>query len=206
MKLRGGLAAAEVSNGLLALLLAALVVEVSHEGLRTGLVGLPAEYISEWAAPLAGPHATDAPPREDAGELDDVVLRVASVHADRVQLHELTSIVLVDSPWRVRSAGGSATPRPVSQPRRAGVRADGTDVVQIEEHRGMTRRSEHHIGEAPQDVGTDGVTLIEPRQGDHRLLRRDGHAQVVRPERHEALNVWESPRSRASPERHAPPW
>ena len=38
----------------------------------------------------------DAPPGEDAGDLDDILLGVAAIHTQRVQLEQLAGVVLVD--------------------------------------------------------------------------------------------------------------
>src|SRR5205807_3077523 len=41
--------------------------------------------------------APNAPPGENAGDFDDVVLVVAAIDAERVNLEQLTGVVLVDS-------------------------------------------------------------------------------------------------------------
>ena len=51
------------------------------------------------AAALA--RLVDRPAGEGARDFGDVLLRVAAVHAERVQLHQLAAVVLVQSLWRI---------------------------------------------------------------------------------------------------------
>ena len=44
--------------------------------------------------------AIDRPARQDARDFDHVLLRVAAVHAERVQLHQLARVVLVQAALR----------------------------------------------------------------------------------------------------------
>src|SRR5437879_11951901 len=49
--------------------------------------------------------ALDAPTGENAGDLDHVALVVAAVHAERMELEQLTGVVLVDPPRRALAHG-----------------------------------------------------------------------------------------------------
>ena len=101
----------------------------------------------------------DAAAGEDERELLHVLLRVAGVDAEGVQLHELAGVVLIDVP------GGILV------------------VVQIGQHRRMLERREHQILELPERMRPDrpiGVVGDEPAQIRLRLM----HAEVVEPEPH----------------------
>src|SRR5262249_1997675 len=77
------------------------------------LAGIVEARIEPEAA--AKPRVLDRPPREGARDLGHVLLRVAAVHAERVQLHQLAAVVLVETPagilalWRAWRRG--QTPR-----------------------------------------------------------------------------------------------
>ena len=85
-----------MSSSALALLLAVPAVNVLPSTVfAAGVVHLRAE---DEAAALLRP--IDRPAREDARHLDDVLLRVAAVDAERVQLHQLARVVLVEAALR----------------------------------------------------------------------------------------------------------
>ena len=69
------------------------------------------------------PRVVDRPPREGARDLGHVLLRVAAVHAERVQLHQLAAVVLVET------LGGVLALRPLAACRRGRPRARRTDLV-----------------------------------------------------------------------------
>ena len=52
----------------------------------------------------------------------------------------------------------------------------------------MARRGENHVLEPTQHMGTDHIPLVSTRQGGNQRLACRRHAQVVRPERHQALH------------------
>src|SRR5439155_10649761 len=92
----------------------------------------------------------DRPARERARHLGDVLLRVAAVDAERVQLHQLARVVLVE-------AGALAAIGP--EPRRE-VRSRAEPVVEVKEHRGMRRRPTEQVTEPAERVGPDDVALV----------------------------------------------
>src|SRR6266481_7019258 len=49
---------------------------------------------------LAG--SADAPAGEATRHFSDIVLRITAVHAERVQLHQLTRVILIESPALLR--------------------------------------------------------------------------------------------------------
>ena len=66
-------------------------VHEAHDNLLSAVVG---PLVERERCPLAG--ALDAPSREDPRHVDDVLLGIATVHAERVQLEQLAGVVLVD--------------------------------------------------------------------------------------------------------------
>src|SRR5256714_1743825 len=92
----------------------------------------------------------------------DVALRVAALHPERVQLHQLARVVLV------QAAG--AIPR----------------VVEVDEHRGMARGGAEEIAEAAERVRPDGALLVVGDQRAQRPLELED-VEVVEPEPGEVL-------------------
>ena len=60
-------------------------------------VHVPLRPVNEITALL---RAVDRPARQDPRDLDDVLLRVAAVHAERVEFHQLARVVLVQAGLR----------------------------------------------------------------------------------------------------------
>ena len=120
----------------------------------------------------------DRPAGERARHLGDVLLRVAAVDAERVQLHQLARVVLVQPArraWRCRRAGIAGMAGVERRRRRAhrgracGRSVGAHPVVEIEEHRRALRRRLEQIAEPAEDVRADGVALVlgeqEARRG-----------------------------------------
>jgi len=141
---------------------------LAQDALGPAIVGRRAE---DEAAALLGP--VDRPAGEAARDLDHVLLRVAAVHSEGVQLHELAGVVLVEphAPARVGAAGHHEV----------GARAE--PVVEVEEHRGMTRGGQHEVAEPPERVRPDRLPLVGRQHPAHRpLLPVD--VEVIEPEVH----------------------
>ena len=131
---------------------------------------------------VPGPRdAADGPAGQDLRELLHVLLRVAAVDAERVQLEQLARVVLVQA----RAAGRCPRP-PTRAPRER--RADRLKVVEIDEHRRMLRRREHHVFEPPEHVRPDHFALVAAGERRDENLGADGDAEMIRPERDEPLD------------------
>ena len=91
------------------------------------------------AASRARRQPTHRPARENLRELLHVLLGVAAVDAERVQLEQLARVVFVQ-PSR-------CCPRPRPALRASRARADRLKVVEVDEHRRMLRRCEQHVFE-----------------------------------------------------------
>src|SRR5207244_4133306 len=85
----------------------------------------------------------------------DVRLRISAVHAERVQLHQLARVVLVQP----------RLPATLGAPRGHGeVRPGGEPVVEVEEHRWMARAGADEVGKAAQRVRAGGdARVASPR-------------------------------------------
>src|SRR5690349_7138936 len=85
-----------------------------------------------------------------------VLLRVATIDSERVQLHQLARVVLVDTAslllLRPETTGS------------AGVRSNALKVVEVEQHRRTLRRRFEQIGELRQRVGTNRVAIVRSQQ------------------------------------------
>src|SRR5262245_56694769 len=96
---------------------------------------------------LLNPHAGAAnalygPPRENSSQLLHVLLRVAALHAERVQFQQFARVVLVQTTLGpVVALAGTST-------RRRG--SHRLKVVEIGEHRRVFGRREHHVLESSQ--------------------------------------------------------
>ena len=104
----------------------------------------------------------DADAGQDARQLLHVLLRVAAIDAQRVQLHQLARVVLIDV------AGGIL------------------GVVQVLQHRRMLERRQHQVAEMPERMRADRVLLVvadQPAQIGLVLM----HAEMIEPEPHHLL-------------------
>src|SRR5205814_1544159 len=91
-----------------------------------------------------------APAGQDARDVDHVRLRVAAVHAERVELEQLAGVVLVDA-------------APVRSPRAPGRHA--LDVVEIEEHgRAPAGPRRARAGAPPPGRGARATPAGRPRR------------------------------------------
>ena len=99
----------------------------------------------------------DAEPREDQGRRVHLVLGVARIHADGVELEQLAPVVLVRVVLR------------------------GLGVVEVGHHRRVGRRGGQHVRELAQGVAPDHIAVVVVTRPPH-VVARVGHVQVVRPE------------------------
>ena len=119
----------------------------------------------------------DGPPGERPRDFGDILLRVAAIDAERVQLQQLAPIVLVEPARRLLgrrlapAAGATAARRPGRRARRLGVRPrriGAHPVVEIEEHRRTLRRRPEQLSEVAEHMRPDRVALVlgqeEPRR------------------------------------------
>ncbi len=105
------------------------------------------------------------PAGQHIGKARHVVLRVAAVDTERVQLEDLARQVLVQALGLVDAAGR--------------IRSDRLRVVEVEQHRRMALGGKQHVAEAAERMGADRLTLITAGHGLN-LVRRD--TEMVRPE------------------------
>src|SRR5439155_11921876 len=98
--------------------------------------------------PTAGAQVVDAPAGEAARRVDDVVLGVAGVDADRVQLQQLAAVVLVEPADRA----------PAYRHRRP-----AEVVVEEVEHRRMGGGGAEQVTELAERVRADRVPLVGGR-------------------------------------------
>ena len=115
---------------------AALVDHVSKDDLPT--VVMAARREPERAI-LAG--MLDRPAGEGARDFGDVVLRVPAVHAERVELHQLAAVVLIQA-----------------------VFAPAAPVVEVEEHRRTLRGRAEQIAKPSEHARPDDVALVRGEQ------------------------------------------
>ena len=124
----------------------------------------------------------DRPAGENFGEFGDIFLRVAAINAQRVEFHDLSRIVLVESAgtlglllrcllwswsWRiVKNHSKRPTPQPsVSEKsstifRLIRVRSNALPVVEIEKHRRTLSGCNQQVFEFTQSTWTNHITLI----------------------------------------------
>ena len=172
-----------------------------QDGLLTIVVG---PIVEDEAAALLG--SLEAPPRENAGHVDDVLLRIAAVHAEGVELQQLPGVVLVDSfghalqgapaqrvgahgthriqeepaPGRRAELGPSLEPREL---RRYGTGRHAFGVVQIEEHRRALRRGDEQVLELAERVRPD--CFLDVGRGEEAVgALPEEDVEVVGPEVH----------------------
>ena len=114
------------------------------------------------------------PAADRLGEFDHVLLAIAAVHAEGVQLQDFAGEVLVEG------SRLSVARQPPSADLR--LRADGDDVVQIFQHAGVAADRLEHVGEAAEDVGADRLPLIG-RNGGANDGAGPADSEMVRPEK-----------------------
>ena len=149
---------------------------------------------------LGTPGPADGPAGQRARDVDDVLLRVAPVDAECVELQQLARVVLVDAGRDVladllhhlgRDVGPLLSTGPASaralQPLEIGPglrgesRIGAAHVVEIEQHRRALRRSTQQIAEAAQHMRTDRVALVR-REVHPRDAPVGKDVEVVEPE------------------------
>ena len=131
--------------------------------------------------PRAWPvQSVDRPAGENLREFLHVLLCVAAVDAERVELEQLARVVLVQS--------AALTVVALTRAGAAGGGSDRLKVVEIDEHRRMLRRGEHHVLEASEHVRPDHLSLVAAGQRSDDDLRAGRDAQVIGPERDESLD------------------
>jgi len=113
------------------------------------------------------------PPGQQARETGHILLTVAPVDAQRVQLEDLACEVLVE-PFRTPVAG-------------LGVRPDGLRLIEIDQHRRMLLDGLQHVGEAAEHMRPDRLALEAARNPPH-LALGDRDREMVRPEHHQPLD------------------
>src|SRR5262249_11023149 len=97
------------------------------------------------------------PAGEGPSDLPNVVLCVATVDAERVELHQFPSVVFVRVPARVQLA------------------------VEVNEHGGARRARSDGVAKAAERVGADALAIVDRLQPAALGLRRVD-VEVVRPE------------------------
>ena len=103
------------------------------------------------------------PAGERARDVDDVLLRVAAVDAERVQLEQLARVVLVDAASIAARVPRATVGCASALERRRRTRCtsahsctralDAQPVIEIEEHRGTLRRGAEHVRKLPSTYG-----------------------------------------------------
>ena len=114
-------------------------------------------------------------------ERRDVLLRIAAVDAERVQLENLAREVLVDAELAIARCRA-----PAAALRELRARADRSLVVQVQDHCRMRLDRGEHVDKASGHVRPDRFVL--QRTGERQDLRLvGGNGEVVGPEMHEPL-------------------
>ena len=150
---------------------AAVAPRLVHLGAKHELPGNPARQAPELRA--------DRPARDDLGKARDVLLSVAARDSERVQLENLARKILIDA-----EAPLARTPRGALRQNR--IRANGSLIVQIQEHRRMARRGEQQIREAAEDPRPDCLALEAAGEPQYRRLI-DRNREVIGPKIGEVL-------------------
>ena len=125
----------------------------------------------EFTAMIRLARVDPGPAGEHVGKARDILLGIAAVHADGVQLHGLAGEILIEP-----LVAGDAGDR---------IRAHRLDIVEIEQHRRVAFDRLHHVDKSSEHVGADRLALVGPDHGGN-LVRRD--AEMVRPEPHQPLD------------------
>jgi hypothetical protein len=132
----------------------------------------------------------DRPTGERARHVDDVLLCVTAVDAERVELEQFTGVVLVQAAtarlWLRVVRIPAADARCASRHSFRGVRIGAQPVVEVEEHRRVLRRCAEQVAERPEHVGSDRSALVlgDP---ERRASFAGEHIKVVEPEVDELL-------------------
>src|SRR5215813_12801646 len=110
------------------------------------------------------------PTRKSARYRNHILLGIASVHAQRVQFHQLARIVLIETgpPYPLRHDHVIA--RDLRLP-----------VIEVIQHRGMTGRRQKHVFEMSEHVRTNSVALVAGQQDSIRSLSVE-YVKVIQPE------------------------
>src|SRR5204863_9213876 len=105
-----------------------------HDGCQKNLVGkvMPPRIEARQLAVAE----LEAPAREDVRERLDIALRVAAIDAQRVQLHQLPRLILVQAACSIAR------------------------VIEVDEHRRMARARPDEIAKAPEGMRPDGMLLV----------------------------------------------
>ena len=179
-----GVRGEEVEDGLAVLDAAPGGEALAEDGLGLGVVpvgaeqelalaegaGLAAQVAGDSGGALRGGVGVDRPPGEGPRDLFDVLLGVAAVDAEGVELEELAAVVLVDAA-ALRGRPGRRG--------RALLRARLL-VVEVVQHPGMPGRRAEDLAERRQHVRPDGVAVVGQRRLD--VLASGGDVEVVEPE------------------------
>src|SRR6476646_10943634 len=122
------------------------------------------------------PRPLDGPPGKAPRHLRHILLRVTAINTERVQLHQLASVIFIQpafvllfllSLWWTPRERPSETPvsrllphgAPCRQPL-GSARIGAQKIIKIEEHRGTLGRRRQQIFELPQRVRLDHIALI----------------------------------------------
>ncbi|MGC4099393.1 MAG: hypothetical protein QM706_20000 [Nitrospira sp.] len=122
----------DVQYALAVLLAAARGQGVAEHTFRTVVVQVGVEQ-----EPATVPVGLGGPAGQATGDLLDVALGVAAVHAQRVQFHQLTGVVLVAHAPAVNA------------------------VVQIAQHGGRAGRRAEQVAEAAQRMAADRLAVVQ---------------------------------------------
>ena len=117
----------------------------------------------------------DRPAGKDPGHLSHIILAIAAIDTERVQLHQFAAIVFIESP----RSGLRRLPRLHTGGLR--VRPNAEPVVEVEEHRRTLGHRPQQVAELSQRISTDYIALIA---GDEVLVLVfvQKHIEVVEPE------------------------
>jgi hypothetical protein len=154
----------EIAQCQITLVVAAFRIGLAQQSLRARLVKLRIEVE---ISGIGFVEPRDRPAGQDARERRDIVLRIAAIDAERVQLHHLAREVLVE-PDMAALAG-------------LRIRADRQHLIEIEQHRRMAFDGEQHVDKAPGDVRPNRFAL--ERAGEAANDRPDTRdRKVIAPE------------------------
>ena len=96
-----------------------------------------------------------------------------------MQLEQLARVVFVEATLRPPSTAERGAARP---------RANRLKVVEVDEHRGVFRGSQHHVFETPEHVRPDDLTLVTSSERRDQDLGAGGHTEMIGPEGDEPLD------------------
>jgi len=118
--------------------------------------------------------AADRPPSDYRGKSSHISLRVAPVHAKRMQLEGFPCEVLIDT-----NAAAALTAS--EQTSSLGVRPNRHVIVEVQQHGRMPLDGKQHVREAPKYIRTNCFALQTTCEAQHDVLV-DRHCKVIRPE------------------------